>query len=109
MRTDSPLTSKRAGGDFAVSHDFALQNDFIEATNMASKDSDRAPGPFPATAGNSNFSSIWDGRADDIMFADPALMMDPSRMGNLLQSTFDDWAALEGVCFPADESLYSVL
>lgn len=106
MHSDSPITPNRAGGDVPVNRNLAPPDHFIDSVNMGPKDSDRAPGPSPVMAGNSSFLSLWE---DDFSFADAALMTDPARMGNLLESTFDDWAALEGPCFPTDESLYRVL
>lgn len=106
MHSDSKITPNRVGGDVPMNPDLAPPDHFIDAVNMAPKDSERAPGLSPAMAGNSSFPSLWE---DDFSFADAAIMIDPSRMGNLLESTFDDWAALEGPCFPTDESLYRVL
>ncbi len=66
--------------------------------------------PIGTGAGIPNLSNLlmsWDGTGDSDGFADTSFAMDPTMMGNLLQSSFDDWTALDGPSSLMDQNFYS--
>ncbi len=58
--------------------------------------SDKVPGTVADVPSLSNWFTSWDGTGEGDNIADPSFAMDPIMMSNLLQSSFDDWTALDG-------------